>query len=389
MAARERTPNGKLSELVAECRWASNGEFARAVNRAGNEAGYKLRYDESAVSHWLSGTRPMTKYQKVVLETLTRRLRRPVTAFEAGFADEPDVRAQSGDTVAGLIDLGSMDMDPSRRGVLGAGLYSVALTIPGWPDVVGRFERLKADPHTRIGMAEVEAVIAMTERISELDDQFGGRTARPMAAAFMVNNIAPHLKATAADEVRKAMLSAAGDHLYLTGYMAVDERLDLLGQAYYTKALELALAQTGDRTGALAKLHEAEVALEQAESKAKAHGSYDPASLSYHVAQVNYELGDREGAIRALQHSEKVRPTVYRRARVRHRTMLAEWQLEAGRLEEAVQNWHLALDDFPHVQSGRADDRFRTMLSATQPHHRNPHVRELLERARQIAPHPV
>ncbi|MFF1901934.1 tetratricopeptide repeat protein [Kitasatospora sp. NPDC058218] len=442
MVARERTPNRRLAALIAECRWASNGEFARAVNRAGTEAGFKLKYDESAVSHWLSGTRPMAKYQRVVLETLTRRLARPVTVFEAGFADQPDVQPTSTDTVAGLIDLGSTDMDPSRRGVLGASLYSVALTVPGWPDHLGRFERLKADPHTRIGMAEVEGVIAMTERISEIDDQFGGRTARPMAAAFMVNNIAPYLRATATSEVRKAMLSAAADHLYLTGYMAVDERLDRLGQSYYSKALELALAagdhltycttlrgmsvqavelghgavalryaaaasaaspeagprmraflagqqahalaQTGDRLGALAMLHGAEIAMEQAESKAKAHGSYDPASLSYHVGQVNYELGDREGAIRALQHSERVRPPVYRRARVRHRAMIAEWQLEAGRLEEAVQSWSLALDDFPHVQSGRADDRFRAMLSATLPYRRNPHVRELLDRTRPL-----
>lgn len=442
--ARERTPNGKLAALLAECRWSGNGEFARAVNRAGTEAGYKLRYDESAISHWLSGTRPMTKYQGVVLEALSRRLGRPVTAFEAGFSDQSDVRIAGADTVAGLIDLGSMDMDPSRRGVLGAGLYSVALSIPGWPDHLGRFERLKADPHTRIGMSEVESVIAMTEKISEMDDQFGGRTARPLAAAFMVNNIAPFLKATATEPVRRAMLSAAADHLYLTGYMAVDERLDLLGQSYYTQALELALAagdhltycttlrgmsvqavelghgsaalryaeaasaaspeagprmraflagqqahalaQTGDRAGALAMLHSAEVAMEHAESKAKAHGSYDPSSLSYHVAQVTYELGDRDGAIRALQHSERIRPTVYRRARVRHRAMLAEWQLEAGQLEEAVQNWHRAVDDFPHVQSGRADDRFRAMLSATRPHRRNPHVRELLDRARPITP---
>ncbi|MER5641843.1 tetratricopeptide repeat protein [Kitasatospora sp. NPDC002227] len=447
MVTRERTPNHRLAALVSECRWVSHGEFARAVNRAGTEAGFKLKYDESAVSHWLSGTRPMTKYRQVVLEALTRRLGRPVTAFEAGFANQPDALPTSTDTVAGLIDLGSMDMDPSRRGVLGAGLYSVALTIPGWPDHIGRFERLRTDPHTRIGMAEVQSVIAMTERVSEMDDVFGGRTARPMAAAFLVNTIAPYLKATASDEVRKAMLSAAADHLYLTGYMAVDERLDPLGQAYYKKALELslaagdhltycttlrgmsvqavelghgsaalryansaaaaspeagprmraflagqqahALAQIGDRSGALAMLREAEVAMEQAESKAKAHGSYDPASFSYHVAQVNYELGDREGAIRALQHSEKVRPAVYRRARVRHRAMVAEWQLEAGRLEEAVLSWHLALDDFPHVQSGRADDRFRTMLSATLPHRRNPHVRELLDRAWPLAPRPA
>ncbi|MCP9988108.1 tetratricopeptide repeat protein [Streptomyces sudanensis] len=442
MASRARTPNHKLAALYAETHW-NLGEFARAVNRVGTETGRRLKYDESAVSHWLSGTRPMAKYRPVVLEALSRKLGRQVTAFEAGFADQPDIEPEATDTVAGLIDLGSMDMDPSRRGVLAGGLYSVALTIPGWPDVLSRFERIKTNPHTRIGMAEVESVIAMTERISELDDQFGGRTARPMAAAFMVNNIAPYLQATASDSVRKAMLSAAADHLYLTGYMAVDERLDMLGQSYYMKALELAgaagdhltycttlrgmsvqavelghgaaalryanaasaaspeagprmraflagqqahaAAQTGDRRGAWAMLREAEVAMEKAEAKAKAHGSYDPASLSYHVSQVSYELGDREGAIRALEQSEKVRPTVYRRARVRHRSMLAEWKLEAGRLEEAVQTWHLALDDYPHVQSGRTDDRFRAMLSALRPHARNPHVRELSERARPLA----
>ncbi|WP_225826042.1 tetratricopeptide repeat protein [Streptomyces naphthomycinicus] len=442
MAARARTPNHKLAVLYAESRW-NLGEFARAVNRVGTETGRRLKYDESAVSHWLSGTRPTAKFRPVVLEALARKLGRRITAFEAGFDDQPDIEPEATDTVAGLIDLGSMDMDPSRRGVLAGGLYSVARTIPGWPDVLSRFERIKTNPHARIGMAEVESVIAMTERISELDDQFGGRTARPMAAAFMVNNIAPHLQATASDSVRRAMLSAAADHLYLTGYMAVDERLDMLGQSYYTKALELAgaagdhltycttlrgmsvqavelghgaaalryanaasaaspeagprmraflagqqahaAAQTGDRRGAWAMLREAEIAMEKAEAKAKAHGSYDPASLSYHVSQVSYELGDREGAIRALEQSEKVRPTVYRRARVRHRSMLAEWKLEAGHLEEAVQTWHLALDDYPHVQSGRADDRFRAMLSALRPHARNPYARELTERARPLA----
>ncbi|MDH6136409.1 hypothetical protein P3T37_005834 [Kitasatospora sp. MAA4] len=65
--------------------------------------------------------------------------------------------------------------------------------------------------------------------------------------------------------------------------------------------------------------------------------------------------------------------------------MIAEGKLEAGRLEEAVQSWQLALDDYPHVQSGRAGDRFRAMLSAVQPHSRNPYVRELAERARPLA----
>lgn len=89
-------------------------------------------------------------------------------------------------------------------------------------------------------MNEVDMVIAMTERVSELDDEFGGRHARPMAASFMVNAVASYLRADAPEDVRKAMLSAASDLLCLTGYMAVDEGLHGLAQRYYVKALELA-----------------------------------------------------------------------------------------------------------------------------------------------------
>ncbi|MFI1886176.1 hypothetical protein [Streptomyces jumonjinensis] len=134
-----------------------------------------------------------------------------------------------------------MDMDPSRRAMLGAaGLYSAAALIPGFPDATERFASYRRNPRMKIGHAEVDAVVAMTVRISEIDDMFGGRHARPMAAAFLVNTIAPYLKADGPEDVRKAMLSAAADHCYLTGYMAMDERADGLAQRYYTKALELA-----------------------------------------------------------------------------------------------------------------------------------------------------
>ncbi len=94
-------------------------------------------------------------------------------------------------------------MDPSRRAVLGAAsLYAAALVIPGWSDVSGRFELLRTNPHTRIGLADVDAVRSMTDHLSTLDDQFGGRTARPLAAAFLVNTIAPYLRADAPHSVR-------------------------------------------------------------------------------------------------------------------------------------------------------------------------------------------
>ncbi|WP_258044139.1 tetratricopeptide repeat protein [Streptomyces sp. SM11] len=440
----KREPNGALGRLLTESRWTYR-QFARAVNRVGTEMGTPLRYDESAVSHWLGGTVPRGAVRVCVLEALSRRLGRPVTHAEAGLPVPRDHSSTTAaDTVEGLIDLGRQDMDPSRRSVLGAGLFSVALTIPGWPDVIGRAEAVQSGRARRIGMNEVDMVIAMTERVSELDDQFGGRHARPMAASFMVNTVASYLRADAPDDVRKAMLSAASDLLYLTGYMAVDEGLHGLAQRYYVKALELAgaaedhltycttlrgmsvqaidlrhggramvlanaaaaaspkagprmlaflagqqahaAAQTGDRTRALRYIRGAETAMDRAESRGKAFGSYDPASLNYHISQVRYELGDVSGAIEAMQQSDKVRYSVYRRARVRHRAMLAERQLEVGHLEAACDTWHQALDDYPMVQSGRADDRIRTMFGLLRPHLKNTTARDLYDRARPVAP---
>ena len=441
MPPRTRTPNTGLADLLQQSGW-NHGQFASAVNRVGAEGGLRLHYDDSAVHHWLTGTMPRRVAQPFVLEALARRLHRPVTAYQAGFSSTPDLASQPTDTVAGLVDLGSADMDPTRRGVLAAGLFSAALAIPGWQDVAGRFEMLRRDPHVRIGFAEVDAVAQMTEHISDLDDRFGGRTARPLAAAFLVNTIAPYLKAEAPADVRRAMLSAAADHCYLTGYMAMDERADSLAQSYWVQALNLAgaaedhltfcttlrgmsvqavdlghstlslrlaqaasaaspqagprmlafltgqqahaAAQSGDRTDALANLAQAERAMDRAESQAKAFGSYDPSSLHYHVAQVRYALGDKEAAITALEKSARLRHSTYRRARVRHLGTVAERKLEVGRLEEACGDWDRMLDDYPHVQSGRADDRFRTMMTCLQRHQRNPHARALQERARTL-----
>lgn len=438
-----RLSNMALARLLTESRWTYR-QFARAVNRVGTETGFPLRYDESAVSHWLDGTTPRKSVRTCILEALSRRLGRPVTHAEAGLPTPTDHSPTAADTVEGMIDLGRQDMDPSRRSILGAGLFSVALTIPGWPDVVGRAEAVQSGRTSRIGMNEVDMVIAMTERVSELDDQFGGRHARPMAASFMVNTVAAYLRADAPEHVRQAMLSAASDLLYLTGYMAVDEGLHGLAQRYYINALELAgaagdhltycttlrgmsvqavdlrhgakameladaaaaaapkagprmlaflvgqqahaSAQTGDRTSALRHIRKAEAAMDRAESRGKAFGSYDPSSLNYHVSQVRYELGDKAGAVEAMQQADELRPSVYRRTRVQRRGLLAERQLEIGHLEAACATWNLALDDYPMVQSGRADDRVKTMFSVIRPHLKTAAARDLHDRARTVAP---
>ncbi|MFD4700945.1 tetratricopeptide repeat protein [Streptomyces niveus] len=439
MAKREQ--NGCLSRLLNESAW-SHSQFATAVNKVGTEQGRPLKYDASAVSHWLDGTVPRKEVRPLILEALARKLGRPITHLDAGLPSPLDGQFAPGATVEGLLNLGRQDMDPSRRGVMGSALFSVALTIPNWPEVVGRMEAVQAGRSCRIGFAEVDAVIAMTEKVSELDDMFGGRHARPMAAAFLVNTVGPHLRADGTTEVRKAMLSAASDLLYLTGYMAVDEGLHGLAQRYYFKALELAgaaedhltycttlrgmslqavdlnhhapalrlanaaaaaspaagprmraflagqqahaYAASGDRRNALQLIKEAEVAMEKAESRTAAFGSYDPSSLAYHVAQVRYGLGDVAGSVKNLEESSQLRHDVYRRTRVRYDAMLAERQLELGHLEAACATWGRVLDDYPLVQSGRADERVVQMKALLRPHLRNRPAQALYERARAV-----
>ncbi|AYV25564.1 Protein involved in sporulation [Streptomyces sp. ADI95-16] len=439
-----RQPNAGLERLYRESGWTLR-QFAQEVNRIGTERGTPLKYQQPSVHQWLSGHLPKESVRPLILEALARRLLRPITHSEAGFPqDLGDQEPNHPSTVEGLLDLGRKDMDPSRRSILGVGLFAVALTVPNWPDVVGRMEAVQKGHVQRIGMADVQTVAAMTERISDLDDQFGGRTARPMAAAFLVNTATPYLRAEAPGSVRKAMMGAVSDLCYLTGYMAVDEGLHGLAQRYYLKALELAgasedhltfcttlrgmsvqavdlghgaeamrladaaaaaspkagprmraflagqqahaAAQTGDRVSAHSYLNEAEIAMEKAESQSKAFGSYDPSSLLYHTSQVKFELGDVAGSISAMQQSDQIRQSVYRRARVRHRCTLAERQLDLGHLEAACQTWALALDDYPSLQSGRADERVKTMHSRIRPYLKNHAARELFERARLVTP---
>ena len=179
-----------------------------------------------------------------------------------------------------------------------------------------RAEAVQSGRTTRIGMNEVDMVIAMTERVSDLDDEFGGRHARPMAASFMVNTVAAYLRADAPEDVRKAMLSAASDLLYLTGYMAVDEGLHGLAQRYYVKALELAGAAEDHLTYCTTlrgmsvqavDLHHGAKAMELADAAAAASPNAGPRMLAFLVGQQAHaaaQTGDRTGALHHIREAE-------------------------------------------------------------------------------------
>jgi hypothetical protein len=235
-----RTRNSALATLLDQAGW-SRTQMASAVNRIGAEAGMSLRYDQTAVSHWIAGTMPKQQVRPLIVEALSRKLKRPVTLLEAGLVPRgSDTTRSDGDTVSELLDVGRQDMDPSRRGVLSAGVYSAAMAVPGFEEVFGRSATAAGSRTAHIGEGEVATVRTMTEKIADILDELGGGHARPMAAAFLVNTVAPYLHASATEAVRKSMLAAASDLVYLTGWMAMYERRHELGQRYYMKALKLA-----------------------------------------------------------------------------------------------------------------------------------------------------
>ena len=444
MAPRTRTPNTALAGLMAEARWG-NGQLARAVNRTGAESGMALTYDDSAVSHWLSGTMPMPQVRPVIIEAISRHLGRPVTSSEIGFPGTGP--AEDSDPVSGLVDLGRADMDPSRRTVMAAGLYSAALMVPVYSDLSGRLEASKtasrAGRTVRIGAGEVATVRTMTDRIADILDELGGAHARPMAAAFLVNTVAPYLQADATAAVKADMLAAASDLVYLTGWMAMYEKAHGLGQQYYVKALGLAgaaqdhvtycrtlrgmalqasnlgygskalqladsaaeaapaagprlhaflagqqahgAAMVKDKRLAFARLTETEQELSKADGRNDAVGGYDQSAYQFHVSHVLYELGDLPGSIRALQQSNRSRPQQERQGRVHANGLLAQRQLELGHLDAACTTWGEFLDDYTAVSSARGDDHLQVMRKRIRPHLGNRTARALDQRAREIA----
>lgn len=440
--ARTRTRNSSLERLINQARW-SRTQLANAVNRVGSENGLELRYDQSAVSHWLAGTMPRAQTRPLICEALSRRLNRPVTRQEAGLSTRAGGDDERVELAEQLIDIGRGDMDPSRRNVLRAGLYSATLSVPLFSEFTGRAHAAAAGRATSIGPGEVTTVQTMTQRIADILDELGGGHARPMAAAFLVNTVGPYLRAGAREDVRKNLLSAASDLVYLTGWMAMYERDHGLGQQYYVKALELAgeagdhvtycrtlrgmslqatslghgvqaleladsaaeasprggprlrafltgqqayaAAMAGDRRQAVSRLNETETALSQADSRREAIGGYDQCAYQFHVASVLYQTGDLKGSISAMRESLRVQPPQERQGRVHAYAVLARRQFEFGHLDAACESWHSFLDHYRFVSTARGDGHLETMTRRLRPYRRVRAVRGLLERAGEVS----
>lgn len=436
--------NEGLRTLIDQANW-SETKLAHAVNRLGTEAGLRLTYSQSSVAQWIRGSQPSERVRPLIIEALERQLGRPVAYEEAGLkrpmSEGGDER---GDTVESLLQLGKADMDPSRRRVLAVGIYSAALSVPLFADVASAEDRERITrPTGHIGQGEVDVVRRMTDKIADILDELGGGHARPMAAAFLVNTVAPYLKAGATGRVHRDMLSAASDLTYLAGWMAMYERAHGLGQKYYLEALKLAgesrdqvtycrtlrgmslqasnlhhglkaleladsaaeaapqagprlvaflrgqqahaSAMVGGRRAAYARLKEAEAALAKADSRRESVGGYGQAAYLFHVSHVHYENRDLEDSIKAMKQSIKATPIQERQGRLHANAVLAQRQFEIGHVEEACASWGVFLDDYAVLSTSRGDEHFDKMRKSLAPHRKSRVVREMGDRIRMVA----
>lgn len=139
VSGRGRVANARLGGLLAEAGW-SGAELARAVNALGTLHGLPLRYDRTAVAHWLSGTRPRRPVPELIAAALTERCGRLVTVAEAGLDPAPAKpgpgSAMAADGAGELLRLALQaraDLDPhSRPPLLRSPYQPTPVPTPAW-----------------------------------------------------------------------------------------------------------------------------------------------------------------------------------------------------------------------------------------------------------------
>ncbi|MFB7598094.1 tol-pal system YbgF family protein [Streptomyces sp. NPDC056160] len=247
---RRRGRNISLSDLLSEA-GMSAGELARNVNRLAAAEGMSLRYDRTAVAHWLAGSRPRGPVPELVAEVLTRRTGRAVSLAETGLAK--DANEDTGDDVANgrqadplrsLVALARIDADPARRSTLLRSVFR-ELALPDGGTVPTGQDAGRSGRRAGITDADAERVRFMLDQFAANWSRFGGGHARALPASYLGDDIGRLLVRPAKPAARRDLLSATAQLAYLLGEMAADAGHPGLAQRYYYAALRTA-AEHGD-----------------------------------------------------------------------------------------------------------------------------------------------
>ncbi len=384
----------------------------------------------------------------LLLEALSRRLGRPVGAVEAGLSRAPStvpVLSWEAAPSRQLSALTGADLDPSRRHLLGAGMFSLA-ALAG-PGTWSPHENAPTGPtpgsppgRGRAGPAEVEQMQTMIRVFAEAAEAHGPGHVRTALAAYLNDDVTGYLHAAATEDTRRRLLSGAAQLTVLLGTMCAGSGSDALAQRYHHTAARLAaeagdsatlaitlrtmsahahdlghhspavlnLAQRAadatrtaapivaayaqahlavmqahhDKHAALTALTASERLYEQANSTTPGPFTHYPAgALHYQRAQTLATLGDQPGTTGALTASLRLRTPAERQARTLTRARLAETLLAQGHLDAALHHWRTVLDEAPSLHSTRVTRRLHTMRRLLNPHRRHAGTAEFLAQA--------
>jgi hypothetical protein len=196
----------------------------------------------------VAGSRPSGTAPDILVETLSRRLGRTVTADEIGLTPliSSPILDWNADTLTALVDLGRSTLDVERRSVLRAAGYSVAaLTLPdqAWWDQ--RSDRSVGGSQHKagrlVGAGDLDAIRETIQLFTRIDQRRGGGHARAAVVQYLTSDVAGYLRASYTDDrVRQGMFSTAGELAYLVGWMAFDNSEHAIAQRYFAVAVKLA-----------------------------------------------------------------------------------------------------------------------------------------------------
>lgn len=443
MDSHQALPNTALAELIGDAEISAVG-LARRVREIGAEWGHELHTSHTQVGRWLRGQQPREPTPALIAEALSRKLGRRITLDDIGMdADgrlSPELglvfATRKGDAIQTLTDLWTADVQ--RRSFLTSTVTATALTEPVFAWLVAR----PADPEQsrgkrHVGMADVQIVTSTAKAFADLDNQFGGGTARSAAIQYLTDQVAPMLHGSYTDLVGRALFAAVAEFTKTVAWMAYDSGHQSLARRYFIQALNLAhhsddrllgasvlsamshqanylqegrsavhlaraarngaepcssasaiadfaamearaAAAMGERSEALHALADAEAAFERRDPDSDPPwiNYFDPSEMADEVAHTLRDLGDFPRARQAAQTCLELAGPEYARSRVFSQIVLAQSLLGAGEPEEAARIGLRVLPQAAELTSVRIAGYIRTLRSSVQPYQALPAVAE-------------
>lgn len=295
-----KQPNARLAGLLSEADWTA-AALARAVCRHAARSGMVLRYDRSAVAHWLSGSRPAAPVPGVVAAAFSQRLGRMVAVWETGLTEPHGGLVQP--TADALGDLAALTRADSEGSPTRMELRRAAYVPPTAPQLplprvpragLGHGARVPEPGTRRKAQSDVQGqIIAM---FTDLAERYGGGHACAALTAYVRDVSCPLARPAgpgSADwtATEPEALEAMAQGAYLLGLVNADSGHAALAQRYLQVAWRL--ASEADVPGLSA------IALRALSAQALSFGCARPALRLAHAACQQAEVSG-EPAVRAF-----------------------------------------------------------------------------------------